>query len=72
MESIKRENALDAIDELMDKQTALAIATMRSDLELGKQIADCAMAWRELAMNIADLEYAPGEQLYRHFRSKGE
>lgn len=72
MEPMNREAVLDAIDELVDRQLGISIAVMRVDLELGKQVADLNIAWRELAMKAAGITYEPGEQLRRHFDAKGE
>lgn len=69
---MERAAALDAIDEIVDKQLAVTISVMRLDVELGQQIGECNRAWKELALKIGGIAYEPGELLLRHFRAKGE
>lgn len=67
-----REEALDAIDSLMDEGLALSLKVLHLDPELSGQISRHHQAWRDLALKLGNIETDGLESLHRHLRRKGE
>jgi hypothetical protein len=69
---VKPDDALEAIDDLMDAGTALVIRASRLDGDLSDQIHRHLLAWRSLAITIGDIPEDGLDAFNRHLRRQGE